>query len=150
MLKKAIVGIIVGSIVLMSSAGAIYAYQKPKNVEGSSQPYNYSEKFNNNDGTGCGNYCNDQCLDENNDGKCDNCDQVNCQNNGTCSQADGTCSQNNENCTYQNQNQNQNQNSFGISSDKGNSNCFMFRSEENNQSSVRNCSNNKVPNGKNK
>ena len=139
MLKKAIVGIIVGSIVLMSSAGAIYAYQKPKNVEGSSQPYNYSEKFNNNDGTGCGNYCNDQCLDENNDGKCDNCDQVNCQNNGT-------CSQNNENCTYQNQNQN----SFGISSDKGNSNCFMFRSEENNQSSVRNCSNNKVPNGKNK
>ena len=130
MLKKAIVGIIVGSIVLMSSAGAIYAYQKPKNVEGSSQPYNYSEKFNNNDGTGCGNYCNDQCLDENNDGKCDNCDQVNCQNNGT-------CSQNNENCTYhQNQNQNQNQNS--------NQNC------NENQNGSSNCSNNKVPNGKNK
>lgn len=133
MLKKAIVGIIVGSIVLMSSAGAIYAYQKPKNVEGSSQPYNYAEKFNNNDGTGCGNYCNDQYQDENNDGKCDNCDQVSCQNNGT-------CSQNNENCTYQNQNQNcnENQNSFG----KG--------SEEKNQNNSRNCFNNKVQNGKNK
>ena len=139
MLKKAIVAIIVGSIVLMSSAGAIYAYQKPKNVEGSSQSYNYTEKFNNNDGTGCGNYCNDQYQDENNDGKCDNCDQVNCQNNGTCSQNNGACNQNNENCTYQNQNQNCNENqySYGKSSDNGNSN-------------VRNCFNNKVQNGKNK
>jgi len=137
MLKKAIVGIIVGSIVLMSSAGAIYAYQKPKNVEGSSQPYNYSEKFNNNDGTGCGNYCNDQCLDENNDGKCDNCDQVNCQNNGT-------CSQNNENCTYQNQNQNQNQNSNQNQNQNSNQN------QNQNQNSVSNCPNNKVQSGKNK
>lgn len=133
MLKKAIVGIIVGSIVLMSSAGAIYAYQKPKNVEGSSQPYNYSEKFNNNDGTDCGNYCNDQYLDENNDGKCDNCDQVNCQNNGTCSQ----------NC-------NENQNSYGKSFDSGTSNCSRLRSEEKNQNNSKNCLNSKAQNGKNK
>ena len=75
MLKKAIVGIIVGSIVLTSSAGAIYASQKPKNVEGSRQQYNYAEKFNNNDNGTCIQN-NENCTNQNQNQNCNtNCNE---------------------------------------------------------------------------
>lgn len=142
MLKKLIIGIIVGSIVLLSSAGAIYAYQEPENVARNSQSAVTAEESELNERYCYGNFYNAQYVDENNDGICDNCDRVNCQNNGNCNEENAICSRNNESNRYQNQNR------YSIRNE--NRNNFFGGSEEKNQESNINCLNNRAQNGKNK
>lgn len=134
MLKKAIVGIIVGSIVLMSSAGAIYAYHGPNNASGTNQ-----ESYR-------GNHCGTQFIDENNDGICDtrfvdedkdgicdNCGQI-CNN--------SICSQNKESNTYQNQNQNR----INSCNENQNGNGCFKGTEQKSRYSIRNIFNHMIQN----
>jgi len=141
MLKKLIIGIIVGSIVLLSSAGAIYAYQRSENIGRNSKQSIDTEEFDFNANSRNGNYCDARYADENNDGLCDNCGQTNYQNSCICSENNTTCSQNKENYTYQYRNQNlirnENRNSF-------------FGNPEENKESNRKCFNYRIQNSKNK
>jgi hypothetical protein len=144
MLKKLIIGIIAGSMVLLSSAGTIYAYQGPENIGKNSKMSIYTEELDFDDGQYHENHCYTQYVDENNDGICDNCGQTNCQNNGICGENNAIFSQHKENYTYQYKNQN----CYSIRNENRNS--FFGGSEEKNKESNRNCFNDRIRNSKNK
>jgi len=144
MLKKIIIGIIVGSIVLLSSAGAIYAYQGSENIGMNSKLSINTEELDFNEGSRYENYRDARYADENKDGLCDNCEQTNCQNSGICGENNATCSQNKENYTYQYRNQN----CYSIRNE--NQNSFFGNLDEKNKESNRNCFNDRIQNSKNK
>ncbi|MFA5014407.1 MAG: hypothetical protein WC549_02560 [Actinomycetota bacterium] len=144
MLKKIIIGIIVGSIVLLSSAGAIYAYQGSENIGMNSKLSINTEELDFNEGSRYENYRDARYADGNKDGLCDNCEQTNCQNSSICGENNATCSQNKENYTYQYRNKN----CYSIRNE--NQNSFFGNLDEKNKVSNRNCFNDRIQNSKNK
>ena len=126
MLKKVILGIIVGAIVLTTSAGFLYAYQKES---GSRQNLKQQSNIASKNDPAC---TNENCLNDGTDQNCtNNGDCTDCQNNqngqglknsqennencsGGCLNSDGSSNKNGNGSSYKYKNQNQNCNEINL------------------------------------
>jgi len=138
MLKKVILGIIVGAVIMTTSAGFLYAYQKES---GTRENYYQKSNIESKNDSVC---TNENCLNYGTNQDCNNTgDCINCQNN-----QDGQGLQNgqkNENCTGTCINSNN-----GNSNENGNTNLNRYRNKNNdcNEFSIQNMSKNRFQNNK--
>lgn len=121
MLKKVILGIIVGAIIMTTSAGFLYAYQKES---GTRQNYNQQSSIASQNDAVC---TNENCVNYGTNQNCtNNGDCTNCQNNQN-GQGLQNGQKNNENCTGTCLN-----NSDGSSNVNGNANLNRYKNQNNN------------------